>query len=61
MRSSLLVLAPLTTAALLTGSDGAPPVTYISHEKVEAALKGQAHCGPLVKASDLLVTGDHRA
>jgi mannose-6-phosphate isomerase-like protein (cupin superfamily) len=61
MRFSLLVLASLTTAALLTGSDGAPPVTYIGHEKVDAALKGQTHSGPLVKASDLLVMGAHRA
>ncbi len=61
MRFSLLVLASLTTAALLTGSDGAPPVTYIGHEKVTAALEGQTHSGPLVKAPDLLVIGAHRA
>jgi mannose-6-phosphate isomerase-like protein (cupin superfamily) len=61
MRFSLLVLAVLTMAALLTGSDGTPAVTYIGHEKVAAALDGKIHGGPLVKASDLLVMGAHRA
>src|SRR6266446_1156448 len=54
----LLSLATLLTAALvLTGADGASGVTYVSHEKVSAALsKG----GPLVSAPDLLVSGSHR-
>jgi uncharacterized RmlC-like cupin family protein len=57
MKFSLLVLAFLTTAALLTGGDGQPPVTYIGHEKVDAAL---AHGGSLLKASDLIVLCSHR-
>lgn len=61
MKFSLLVLAMLTTAALLPGGAGEPPVTFVGHEKVVAALEGQSHSGPLVKASDLLVMGAHRA
>ena len=61
MKFHLIVLAILTTAALLTGGAGEAPVTYISHDKVAAALEGQTHAGPLVKASDLLVMGAHRA
>jgi mannose-6-phosphate isomerase-like protein (cupin superfamily) len=48
----------LTTAALFAGGDGEPPVTYINHEKVSAAL---AKNGNLVSASDLIVMGAHRA
>ena len=54
----LLVLATLTTAALLTRGDGEPPVTHIGHEKVAAAL---ANSGTLLRASDLLVMGSHRS
>jgi quercetin dioxygenase-like cupin family protein len=61
MKLPLLVLASLTTAVLLAGGAGEPPVTYIGHDKVTAALTGQTHSGPLVKASDLLVMGAHRA
>jgi mannose-6-phosphate isomerase-like protein (cupin superfamily) len=39
------------------GGDGDPSVTYLSHEKVAAAL---AHGGILDKASDLIVLGSHR-
>src|SRR5271166_1423471 len=58
MKVPLLVLAFLTTAALLAGGAGEPPVTYIGHDKVAIAL---AKGGDLVKASDLLVMGAHRA
>jgi len=58
MKFPLLILASLTTAALLAGSAGEPPVTYIGHDKVATAL---AKGGDLVKASDLLVMGAHRA
>jgi len=61
MKFSILVLAFLTTAALLTSGDGTPTVIYIGHEKVAAALEGQTHSGLLVKASDLLVMGAHRS
>jgi len=61
MKSSLLVLASLTTAALLMGGDGGPAVTYIGHDKVDAALSGQTHSSTLLEASDLLVMGAHRA
>jgi mannose-6-phosphate isomerase-like protein (cupin superfamily) len=60
MKFPLIVLACLTTAALLTGGDGGPAVTYIGHDKVAAALGHETHSGPLVKASDLLVMGAHR-
>ena len=60
MRLLFLVLAFLTTAALFTGSDGGPGVTYVGRDKVGAELAGQVK-GPLVKASDLLVTAVHRA
>ncbi len=58
MKFPMLVLASLTAAGLLTGGEGEPPVTYIGHDKVAAAL---ANGGPLVKASDLLVMGAHRS
>jgi len=58
MRIAPLVLVSLATAVLLTGGVGEPAVTYIGHEKVAAAL---ANSGSLVKASDLLVMGLHRA
>jgi mannose-6-phosphate isomerase-like protein (cupin superfamily) len=61
MKFLLLVLASLITAALLTGGDAGPAVTYIGHDKVAAALDGQTRNGTLVTASDLLVIGSHRA
>ena len=61
MRLSLLTLACLITAAWWAGGDGGPAVTYVGHDQVAAALAGQTHSGPLVKASDLLVMGAHRA
>jgi len=50
----LIVFATLFAASSLLAADG---VTYVGHDKVVAALnKG----GPLVNASDLLVSGSHR-
>jgi quercetin dioxygenase-like cupin family protein len=53
MRFFLATTAMLTTAFLLGGADA----TYVSHDKVAAAL---AKGGSLVKASDLTVSGSHR-
>ena len=47
----------LTTVVSLMGGDGPPPVTYVDHDKVEAALAGG---GVLVKAPDLIVSCSHR-
>lgn len=58
MKYPLLVLAALTTAALMTRGDAEPSVTYLNHEKVSAAL---AHGGTLLRASDLIVMGAHRS
>ena len=58
MKFPFFVLASLTTAALFASGDREPPVTYVKHEKVGAAL---AEGGTLVTASDLLVMGAHRA
>src|SRR5579872_4120274 len=53
----VLALTALLTAISLAAGDRVPGVTYVEHEKVTAALnKG----GPLVTASDLLVSGSHR-
>ena len=60
MKFLFVGLGLLAIAATLTGDDGKPDVTYVGHDKVEAALAGQTH-GPLVKASDLLVMGAYRA
>ncbi len=57
MKFSLLLLTALAAVALLTASDGQPSVTFIGHEKVEAAL---AKGGTLVKAPDLIVMFSHR-
>ena len=47
----------LLAALVLTGADGGSGATYVSHDKVAAALsKG----GPLVTAPDLAVSGSHR-
>jgi mannose-6-phosphate isomerase-like protein (cupin superfamily) len=57
MKITFAVFAFLATSALLMGADAAPAVTYVGHDKVEAALtKG----GMLVTANDLLVLGAHR-
>ena len=58
MKFPLWVLASMATAALFAGGEGEPPVTYINHEKVNEAL---AKNGSLVRASDLIVLGAHRA
>jgi uncharacterized cupin superfamily protein len=53
----LLALAVLATAIVLVAAGGASGVTYVDHDKVNAAL---AKGGPLVNAPDLLVSGNHR-
>lgn len=58
MKISLAILASFTMSGLLMGAAvGSPDVTYVDHEKVEAAL---AKGGTLVTAKDLLVLGAHR-
>ena len=52
----LLVLSTLLATALSLSADGSG-VTYVAHDAVTAAL---AKGGPLVTASDLLVSGSHR-
>ena len=53
-----LKLTALGAASLVfVWAAGAPGVTYVSHDKVTAALTKSA---PLVTASDLLVSGSHR-
>src|SRR5258706_2704643 len=53
----LIAVTLFATALLLNGANGASGVTYVGHDKVDAALsKG----GPLVTAPDLLVSGSHR-
>jgi glc operon protein GlcG len=59
MKLSFLVLASMMSAALLMGVDKAPSATYISHEKVAAALAGGP--GALVTAPEYIVIGLHRA
>ena len=53
----LMTLTLFTTALSLNAAYAASGVTYVGHEKVEAAL---AKGGPLVTAPDLLVQGSHR-
>jgi mannose-6-phosphate isomerase-like protein (cupin superfamily) len=57
MKPLLAFAVLLSTAALLAWAAGSPAVTYVAHDKVAAAL---AKGGPLVSASDLLVSGSHR-
>jgi mannose-6-phosphate isomerase-like protein (cupin superfamily) len=58
MKIILSVFALLAASVLLVGTPaGSSDVTYVGHEKVEAAL---AKGGPLVTAKDLLVMGAHR-
>jgi glc operon protein GlcG len=52
-----LAITVIIGAALLAWSAASPAVTYVSHDKVTAAL---AKGGPLVNAPDLLVSGSHR-
>jgi quercetin dioxygenase-like cupin family protein len=53
----LIALTFLTAALSLNTANAASAVTYVGHDKVQAALdKG----GPLVTAPDLLVQGSHR-
>ena len=52
----LLALSTLLATALSLSADGSG-VTYVAHDTVTAAL---AKGGPLVTASDLLVSGSHR-
>ncbi len=58
MKFSLLVLTSLMSAALVLGSDGATSATYVSHEKVAAALAGG---GGLATGPDYIVIGLHRS
>src|SRR5579862_1717313 len=58
MKRTLLLAALVISAIGLRGSAQAPAVTFVGHEKVaEAIAKG----GGLVTASNLLVSGNHRA
>lgn len=58
LKSIVLLTAVAATAAGLMAAGGTPAVTYVSHEKVAEAL---AKGGNLVTASDLTVSGSHRA
>lgn len=58
MRFSLWVLTFLMTAVLMMGSDGTIPATYVSHEKVAAALAGGR--GGLATGPDYIVIGLRR-
>ena len=57
MKLMLALAALLSVTVLITWGAGSPAVTYVSHDKVTAAL---AKGGSLVTASDLLVSGSHR-
>ena len=52
-----LVLTAATAALSIHAANAASGVTYVGHDKVNAAL---AKGGPLVTAPDLLVSGSHR-
>jgi mannose-6-phosphate isomerase-like protein (cupin superfamily) len=54
----VLMLAGLLTVAVLTTTAQSPSVTYVERDKVAAAL---ANGGSLVTASNLTVSGNHRA
>ncbi len=56
MKFLLALTTSLTVAGFLTVASAAD-VTYVGHDKVSTAL---AKGGPLVNASDLLVSGSHR-
>ncbi len=53
----LLVLATLSTAAVLLTAAGANGVSYVSHDKVASAL---AKGGPLAEGPDIKVSCSHR-
>jgi mannose-6-phosphate isomerase-like protein (cupin superfamily) len=53
-----LTLTALLSVAVLTTTAQSPSVTYVDHDKVAAAL---AKGGALVTASNLTVSGNHRA
>ena len=57
MRLVLTLTTLILTPLLLTAAEGSSKVTYVGHDKVTEAL---AKGGPLVNASDLLVSGSHR-
>ena len=57
VKTLILSTAILIAASLVAWSADSAAVTYLSHDKVAAAL---AKGGPLVTASDLLVQGSHR-
>lgn len=57
MKTLIVSTAILIAASLVAWSADSAAVTYLSHDKVAAAL---AKGGPLVTASDLLVQGSHR-
>jgi glc operon protein GlcG len=63
MRFSLLVLAFMMTAALLLGGDGAPKVTYASHDQVAAAFVkgGGIASGPYYSVGAMHRTGSGAA
>ena len=54
----VLTFAGLFVVAVLTTTAQSPSVTYVEHDKVAAAL---ANGGSLVTASNLTVSGNHRA
>ena len=57
MKCLLASTAILIAAVLVAWPQGSSTVTYVSHDKVNAAL---AKGGSLVTAPDLLVSGSHR-
>jgi mannose-6-phosphate isomerase-like protein (cupin superfamily) len=57
MKVFLTAIAVIIATVLVGWSAGSSTVTYVSHDKVAAAL---AKGGPLVTAPDLLVSGSHR-
>jgi glc operon protein GlcG len=58
MKLSLTLTALFATALLLVAAD-APGVTFVSHDKANAALS-KSGAQPLVKAPDLIVSGGFR-
>ena len=57
MRAPFGIFAVLTLGSFAIAADAPQKVTFVSHDKVSAALqKG----GPLVAAPDLTVSGSHR-
>ncbi len=52
-----VLFAGLITCGFLLAADAVPPVTFVDHEKVAAAL---AKSAPLASAPGLTVSGSHR-